>query len=444
MPELSVLEEQIVRTGKATNVDNAYAIFAEKMKDPTIERKVITTLNSLVTSIYTSSVNNSDGYCQKFNLPITGVMSFFKILDMNPVAVEELFRKDWGYPPNTKMYSDTYYHILLLMVMHGVKTGKKQLSINALTLILVKIWNGRKSIFIPYCDVGTMNYVISTMLSNKYYAAKYSTPLALITQLFVPTLLSKYSPIIAKSSVGLKQIFMQSYARIYQIFSQQTKINPSSGQREATGGLAALYYKAKEEGVAMRNTRIMTDKDDSGHSEPGASASFDQYGNSNVNDEVISATVDSIVLNKNTVYPAQFVAQVNKVTRVSAKVLDTIFRDIHQNKYYDDIAKILELILSKVSLKSKDEVCSQQFMLDLKKRVISSKNNKDANLLNKLLDDFLAKIFKDLGYDYQKYSGVQRIQIRTALIHCLIYNVKKVLCRQQLTQMLQSFKIFSS
>lgn len=90
-----------------------------------------------------------------------------------------------------------------------------------------------------------MRYVIQNMLSNKFHASKHDSPLSLLANYFVPTLLQKYAPDIKTDPAKLKNIFMQSYSRIYQIFSQQPKVNPATGEKKATGGLMIVHIKQK-------------------------------------------------------------------------------------------------------------------------------------------------------------------------------------------------------
>lgn len=90
--------------------------------------------------------------------------------------------------------------------------------------------------------------------------------------------------------------------------------------------------------------------------------------------------------------------------------------------------------MGRLNVKEKSDICSSQFILDIKKKVISSKNNADSQKIVKLVDEFLIKLFKLHNLVFEKYSVVQRIQVRTVLIHVLVYNLKKVICHQQLSQ----------
>ena len=50
--------------------------------------------------------------------------------------------------------------------------------------ILIKLWNGRKKKYIPYCNKDVMTYVVNYMTSKKHMVNKYNNPLELIQNYF--------------------------------------------------------------------------------------------------------------------------------------------------------------------------------------------------------------------------------------------------------------------
>lgn len=266
------------------------------------------------------------------------------------------------------------------------------------------------------------------MLSNKFHAAKYDSPLQLIANHFVPSILRKYSDGIKTDLSKLKILFMQSYSRIYQIFSQQPKIDATSGAKKATGGLSALYYKAHAEGATVRDVKVKADEE--------GETTFDQFGSAHNVDEIVNSVTDFIVLNKQDSYPEGFISQLNRLTHVSNKVIAHLAVDIHAPQFHDLIQDVLILMLSRLNVREKTDICSTQFILDIKKKIISSKNNADSRKIVSLIDTFLNKLFKQRNLSFNRYSVVQRIQIRTVLIHILVFNLKKVVCHQQASHQL--------
>lgn len=146
------LFEAVADNKKETIADVFSKIEMLFQSNPTIEREVQSQLTSIVSQLYHSTLSSSDGYCIKFSLPIVGVNSLFKKMNLVISDVELAFRNSWGYPKNTKMYSDSYYHILLLLITYGLKKSNQPLINNAMLLMLIKLWNGRRQEYLPFCN----------------------------------------------------------------------------------------------------------------------------------------------------------------------------------------------------------------------------------------------------------------------------------------------------
>ena len=394
---------------------------------PELEREIQVLLITLIAQQNKAGAETKDGYCFKFPLPLTQVNGLFKKIKTSPITVEKIFREWWDYPKNTRMYSDSYYQILLLLMLYGIKNDKSVYVDNAFFLILVKLWNGRRQEFLPFCNKPVMEYVIQNMLTGKFLATKFPTPYHLLVRHFLPTLKSKYVPEIKKDNFKLKAIFSQAYSRIYQVFSQQGKVDPATGKTISAGGLATLYYKANNQGLSTRSITVKPKDEENG-------PTFDQYGSSNINAEIVQTVTDYITLNKQESYPEGFIKQLNRLTHVSSKVINQMSITIHNPVFYEHITELISMILSKLYVKDKDDVCSVQFILDIKKKIIASKNNRDAERILELVDIMLKGLFKKMGLSYTGYSPVQRSQIRVCLIHIIVFNIKKIVCRQQLQQ----------
>jgi len=70
------------------------------------ENEIFRHIATLVSQLYQAALQSTDGYCMKFHVPLGGISSLFKMLDLVVSTVEAAFRADWQYPKNTKMYSD--------------------------------------------------------------------------------------------------------------------------------------------------------------------------------------------------------------------------------------------------------------------------------------------------------------------------------------------------
>lgn len=101
-----------------------------------------TEMSRLVSQAYTQAMSSDEGYCFKFTLQVTAVMNLYTLLKLDQKAVGDAFHHDWAYPDNANMYSDPYYHILMLIIYYGMRKNKPILVNHALFIILMKMWNG--------------------------------------------------------------------------------------------------------------------------------------------------------------------------------------------------------------------------------------------------------------------------------------------------------------
>jgi len=137
-------------------------------------------------------------------------------------------------------------------------------------------------------------------------------------------------------------------------------IDAESGEKRAQGGLLPLYMKAKANNLYLSTPTIM--KGDS-EEEPG----FDQYSTINNRDEIVTSTADYITMNSKVQYPNSFILDINKNTKVSSKVIETMLTSLHKHKYYDLIHDALSIILSRTKVSDKNDICGKDFMINVKR-----------------------------------------------------------------------------
>lgn len=390
--------------------------------NPSLRTKLHGELSRLISTTYTQSMNSDEGYCYKFTIPTTAVMNLFTLLQLDPKVVGNAFQADWKFPNNAMMYNDSYYQILLLLVYYGIKKNDDQMINNSLFLLLQKLWNGRKYAYIKYCDKRVMKYVIAHLVNKKHNVTKFDSPLALLKDYYIPTLMKKYRPEIMKDVYRLRQLFMQSWARIDQLFVFNPVIDSESGEKRAQGGLLPLYMKAKQNGLFLTTPTIIKGDDE----ETG----FDQYSTIHNRDEIVTSTADFISMNAKAQYPNSFVMEINKITKVSTKVIETMLSALHNHKNYDIIHDALSIILSRTNVSDKNDICSKDFMINVKRNIVSSKNTEEIRKMQKILNELSFKIFKeDLMLDFNNYGKAQQMQICNVILYGLIYNLKKHNCQ---------------
>jgi len=386
--------------------------------DPSIITQIHKELSKIVSDAYTQSMKSDEGYCFKFTLPITSVLNLFNILKLDQKLVGKSFQIDWKFPNHAIMYNDPYYQVLLLVLYLGLQRKDNQMVNNSLLVLLQKLWNGRKYAYFKWCDKRIMNYVVNHMVSQKHNVAKYDTPLALLKDYFVPTLLKKYAPEIDKDIFRLRQLFMQSWARLDQMFSFNPVIDARTGEKKAQGGLLPLYMKAKAEGLYQSTPKVLKNDDDE--------SSIDQFSTVHNRDEIATSTTDYITMNVKPSYPSSFIDDVRKNTKVSAKIIEQLVTHVHNHKQYDIIHDLITLILSRTNVDDKNDLTSSIFVNSVKRTIISSKNTDDVRKLQKLLSILADKIFTEkLELDYNKYGKAQQMQICNVILYCLIYNLQQ-------------------
>ncbi len=391
--------------------------------NPSLLIKLHGELSRIISATYTNAMNSDEGYCYKFTIPTVAVMNFFTLLGLDPKEVGKKFQADWKFPSTAIMYNDPYYQILLLLVYYGIRKNDDQLINNSLFLLLQKLWNGRKYAYIKYCDKRVMKYVVTHLVNKKHNVAKYDSPLSLLKDYYVPTLMKKYRPEILKDVYRLKQLFMQAWARIDQLFVFNPVIDAESGEKRAQGGLLPLYMKAKANNLYLSTPTII--KGDS-EEEP----EFDQYSTIHNRDSIVTSTADYITMNSKVQYPNSFILEINKNTKVSSKVIDMILTSLHNYKNYDLLHDALSIILSRTKVSDKNDICSKDFIVSVKKNIISSKNTDEIRKLQKILSTLSSKIFsEDLSIDFNKYGKAQQMQICNVVLYGLIYNLRKYNCQ---------------
>ena len=107
MEKVIFLEKTVSEESAPKSIKDVYKRMETLFKtEPSVEREIQIQLGSMTSQLYHNALNNEEGYCYKFSLPIVAVNSIFKKIRTSPAMVEECFRNDWKFPKNTHMYSD--------------------------------------------------------------------------------------------------------------------------------------------------------------------------------------------------------------------------------------------------------------------------------------------------------------------------------------------------
>ena len=390
------------------------------------EQKLKVELENIIRKVYVDSINQNKGYCISFKNVETDVLNLYTQLDLDQPKVSAAFATDWVIPSTAYMANNPYYHVLLLIILHCIHTRNIKIANDAMTVFLLKTWNGRKTKFIPYCNIDTMRYVIAN-LSGKFYARKYDSPLLMLSDKFAPTLIEKYKDRILRDSKQTKRIFDQAFVRIRQIFVQNMKPDLSAGgQSRASGGIAALYHEAKGKGYSISSPRVLSSNDENQMS------TLEMY-TSDSHEEAINNITTYIIINHNPVYSPQFTQYVSRVSKNGIQSqIEILLKSIHNIRYQEYIKEILGLMFKQLPIFEKQELCSPRFYEIVKQKIISSKHSPNVTQIKQIADLLLVEIFNNRikSVSYNDYSPPVRGKCRSIIFLGFAYNIQNYLCRK--------------
>lgn len=399
-------------------------IAAELKRNPKLEKTIELELNMHIRNAYAEIIKQNIGYCSVLKVPeihVFGILDKFETITLN--EIKNAFIIDWKLPhQKTTMWTDPYYYILLLIILYALRVRNQNLAKTSLTILLMKLWNGRKIKYIRYCEPETMKYVISNM-SGKFLATKYDNPLVLIMQYLSPTLIDKYGPLLV-NPIKTKDLFSQGWSRICQLFISDRRPDLETGKLIGHSGIAPLYFKAKQSGLKISKPTVYSD-------EEGGENAVDFYS-SHEYDEMINTSLNYIIMNLHPKYEEDFINKVHEVTSVNVEPIKLILTSMHNNKYNDYIRDLIELMFRQLEIEGKSDICSPHFIFELtKKKIISSKHSKNINELKKIGDLLLTQIFRDYvpNVNYLSYSQPRQGHMRKVIFYGLSYNINRSICK---------------
>lgn len=392
-------------------------------KDPAIVLNLKRKLKRIIHDVFNKFVSEQGGYCSKFKIPTSDIEKLSKLLKISEDDIRNAFVKEWKLPHNQhNMYANIFYHNLLLIFIYGIRNNEPELAKNALAIILFRMWNGRLSKAIQYCDKDTMDYVVNYMGEARHLWKKYKSPLNLILDYFVPTLYKKYAPLIKNDLGKVKLFFNQIWGRLYQLFYQN--FGPSLDdpkKSHAKSGLAVLYYKAKSEGRKMSKAGQYAM---SNEEEPGFETKMSSSEIQNISNNI----TNSIVMNYKPEIDKEIVTIIRRDYKLNEKGVKTLIELSHSNKFAEEIHDIISLIITHIQT-SKKKLCDiDEFNSEIKKKIIGSKHSSHNVQLKKTIDLMLTRMFHSLNLDYNRYSLVRKSQLRAAIILIFANHIRAYLC----------------
>lgn len=387
-------------------------------KDPHLVPEISAVLNQLAASAMAKDVSSNLGYCYRFVLPTSQVTKIIPRLGIEEQELKAAFQKDFGHPGEARMLNDPYYLVLLFLCFLAAKENRLQLFNDAFFLVLIKLWNGRRTRYLPFCNPEYMRYAV-TMVSRRYQISKpeHSTPSLLLRNYFLNTLRNKYLDSVRGDPRNLKRLFTQAYLRIKQIFIQRLKYDKDKQMKVAQGGLLKLYMDAREKGGRISSV-----------SQTGAEADFQQHVTGSRLNDLVKRSVRQLMYGGTNGHHPELIRFLNQKTRVSEKVIQKVLEEFHSPRYQRVLEDLYALLYNRLKV---PEICGDEVMEVLKKKVISSKNNEWARSFVRSLEELILSmgVLRDV---YGRYSQVQKMQIRNVFVFLLIHHARKALCGKEL------------
>lgn len=382
--------------------------------------------SNLVTSVADASVqamSSDQGYCFKFALKHRNYKKLLQLVNLTERDLQIAFTKEWGAgSQKNHMHSDPYYQTYLFFLYFGTKENNPKIIEASLSCVFFKLWNGRKTRFLQYCNKDIMNYVTNYMCSGKHLANKFNTPYDMIQNHFVPTILKKYGGAVRTDALALKRIFEQSYTRLRQLFVSRNRIDIKTGAVVSDGGLLPLYMKAKENNLSMSSVNVRSNEENP--------ATFSDYAMGSNLDDLIDTSVEKIVMNNHPKYSDVFVENLRKQYKISKNVIQKLLVQIHDYKYHDELHDIYSIVLGQTGVMDKSDICNPKFTELVNTKVMASKNSKSANELKSKLMKLLEDMLKvTVQRSIREYSNVHHIQLRKLIVRVLIYNMRAAICK---------------
>ena len=215
------------------------------------------------------------------------------------------------------------------------------------------------------------------------------------------------------------------------MFIQNTQVNLRTGKNEKTGGLMPLYMKAKKEGSTLET-------------KPGSEEDQTNYMSVNEREDIANDITEYITSNTNKNIPDSYINFLYRSSNVNKKTIKMIIIGLQDYNLFDQINELILLMLSRLNIDQKEDICKADILTRLKKFIISSKNNIDVRKIRRLCNYIINEIFKknQINIKIEKYTQPTQGKIRSLLIHLILVSMKKVVCHQQIIGKTTKFQIF--
>lgn len=346
--------------------------------------------------------------CTQFTLPIDTIQRMLKLFEVSEKELGEDFASI-GFSKLNNMYKDPYYHVFLVAYYLGLINNNSSIKLVALTNILARLWNGRKMIYIKFCNDDTMTYVYNHMLKNSAVTKKYFPPIKALTNYFAPTLDKKYAPFVEKDIKHLKTLFDQCWNRINQMMKQ----------------IAKHYYEAYSKGYKEESNSLMSvSKDDNERDREMVT-----------NYETLHAKMESVIDNlsrhmimtHNYRLPQDVLNEIKNKSGITIPAINDILKTMVDINNKNTVQECMRFLILSMKVKDIEDICSGYPTIYTIDKLLIKKSELNAEKFKEQLDNICKKTFGD---KISNVSKTQILKLRKAAGYILLFRLQQLQCNK--------------
>ena len=329
-------------------------------------------LRAIITKLNNDSANGSS-FCDILKTPDGLAARLLKVFGINDRQCLDAFEKI-GFFKGNRMYADLYYQTLSLLYYVGVLKNDILLRQYVITLMYIKIFNGRKYKWMPNgCQEDIAQYLIANVFRNSHTFKKYPNPFMAIINYFAPTLDNTYYPYVkrdpANPNNGIVVILKQAWVRMDQVFA----------------GVKDHYYEAYRAG-----NRISVSSQ-AGLGNTGQEVDSIEFSKV---EHLVQKIQRTLMFKPPVLAPDDLNYLKSSMYMVSDLFISKVQEYLNEEESEDDIKNILELFFSVLGIQQESSLCTLNIVQSVNGITNAKGNNVKITHLKTYIDSLLNAIFK--------------------------------------------------
>jgi hypothetical protein len=372
--------------------------------NPNEYEKIKGVLKQLISKFSQDALSHSN-FCSLFATPgnLSGVI--LKIVGLSEKQLAEAFYSSANFFKGHAMHADSYYQTLLLMYYIALKQDDQLMRLYVLTLIYVKIYNGRRITYFPNgCIPEVASYILNNEFRSSHSFRKYRTPFHLVVEYMAPSLDNTYAMRIRNEpfhdTEGLVKIMAQAWARMDQIFM----------------GVQKHYYAAHAAG--LKDVQMTTSSDDN---------NMQEMAEQNSNFDKLADKINRTLLLKKYKLDSENARLIAKHIILPPQYIDEVEKFLNDFTQDDDegLKHLYESVLTAFNIGEETGICNMHIS-SYATKISGNQTDPKIGQFKKLVDETCRAIFKDV-FTTQVYNQQQKL--RKLVITMVLFRMKVAVCK---------------